>query len=82
MQIERSKLNRWLNNPVTKSYLESLKQLETEVTEELASDKFDSSRVVEAYYRSMGAIQLLRKYSDPVEVILVLHEIKEDEVTE
>lgn len=79
MQIERSRLNRWLNNPVTKAYMESQKQLQTEVAQALLeSNETDPSKVTMLYHRAQGAMAFLDAYKDPVDVMLVLHEIKED----
>jgi len=80
MQIERSRLNRWLNNPVTKAYLQAQQQLQTEVSEALlTSNEVDPNRVTMLYHRAQGAMAFLDAYKDPVDVMLVLHDIKEDE---
>jgi hypothetical protein len=81
MKIERSKVARWINNPVTKAYMESLKQLEREVADSLlGSELVDQQEIARIYHRSQGAMAFLSAYEDPASVITVLHEIVEDEV--
>lgn len=80
MQIERSRLNRWLNNPVTKAYLQAQQRLQTEIAEALLeSNETDPDTIIRMYHRGRGAMEFCAAYKDPVDVMLVLHDIKEDE---
>lgn len=82
MKIERSKFNRWMNNPVTKAYMESQARLKKEVAEALLNSVHsDPHEITRLYHRAQGSIAFLDSYQDPADVITVLHEIVEDEVT-
>lgn len=79
MKIERSRLKRWLNNPVTKAYCEVFKNSEREILTILGSDTIPQENVLENYNRHMGALTVLRDMVDPENVIVSNYEIIEDE---
>lgn len=79
MKIERSKFNRWLNNPVTKAYMQSQEKLKLEVAEALLeSNLVDPNEIIKLYHRAQGAMAFLDG-KKPEDVINVLHTIVEDE---
>lgn len=81
MKIERSKFNRWMNNPVTKAYMEAQATLKQEVAEALLDSQLvDPNEITRLYHRAQGAMAFLDG-KKPEDVITVLHEIVEDEVT-
>lgn len=83
MKIERSRIKRWINSPVTRAYMESQGKLKQEVADALLSSTHsDPNEITRLYHRAQGSIAFLDSYKDPEDVISVLHEIVEDEVTQ
>lgn len=84
-QVEAERLGKWLKDPVTRLYLEAVKDLNNEIANECASGGCNGGTqftVSEMYQNYMGQLHATQRCYDPAELMRRFGYIREGEADE